>query len=110
MAFGHVQSISMRFLHARRFFPTIIALMFVVLNVSVVAENARREIPRPLPSHPGNIFLAGEPVTVPAPPGDASTWRMMDYSNNVIAKGNIKDGRVELGQLPVGFYKIVRGA
>jgi hypothetical protein len=28
-----------------------------------------RVIPHPLPSHPGNIFLAGETVTAPALPG-----------------------------------------
>jgi hypothetical protein len=33
-----------------------------------------RTIPRPLLSHPGNIFLAGETVTVPAlPSGDGNT-------------------------------------
>ena len=32
------------------------------------ASAGTRAIPRPLPSHPGNIFLVGETVTVPAPP------------------------------------------
>jgi hypothetical protein len=85
-------------------------LTFLISIFSAHAKDPSRAIPGSLPSHPGNVFLAGEPVVVAAPPGDANTWRMMNYEDNVVAKGEIKNGRVELGQLPVGFYKIVRGA
>ena len=44
------------------------------------AGGGTRVIPRPLPSHPGNIFLAGDTVTVPAlPAGDGDNWRAVDY-------------------------------
>lgn len=87
-------------------------LMAIFLKTVFAAPvlGSNREIPRPLPSHPGNIFLSGEDVVVPAPPGEVKTWRMLDYSDTIIAKGDIKDGRVDLGKLPAGYYKIVRGA
>jgi len=68
-------------------------------------------IPHPLPSHTGNIFLAGERVTVPAPPGgDGDTWRAVDYEGRVVAQGRVGAGPVELGFLPVGYYEVLRYA
>ena len=70
-----------------------------------------RTIPRPLPSHPGNIFLAGETVTVPVlPAGDGDTWRAVDYEGRTVAEGRVASGPVELGRLPVGYYEIRRAA
>jgi hypothetical protein len=70
-----------------------------------------RTIPRPLPSHPGNIFLAGETVTVPAPPaGDGDTWRAVNYEGHIVAEGRVKAGLAELGRLPVGYYEVWRSA
>jgi hypothetical protein len=69
----------------------------------------KRNIPRPLASHPGNIFLADEPVVVAEPPGEVDTWRVVDYDNNTIRTGPFKDGKADVGVLPVGIYKIVRG-
>jgi hypothetical protein len=69
-----------------------------------------RAIPRPLPSHPGNIFLAGETVTVPAPlAGDGDAWRAVDYEGRIVAEGRGNAGPVELGHLPVGYYEVWRG-
>jgi hypothetical protein len=69
-----------------------------------------RVMPRPLPSHPGNIFLAGETVTVPAlPASDGEAWRAVDYEGRIVAEGRIKAGSVELGRLPVGYYEVWRG-
>jgi hypothetical protein len=68
-----------------------------------------RTIPPTLPSHPGNIFLAGESVVVAAPPGEVETWRAVDYDGKLAAHGLLKDGKAEVGPLPVGWYKIVRG-
>lgn len=73
------------------------------------AEVVTRNLPRPLAAHPGNIFLAGENVIVAAPPGEAETWRAVDYEGKVAANGQLKDGKAEVGPLPVGWYKIVRG-
>jgi hypothetical protein len=68
-----------------------------------------RPIPQPLPSHPGNIFLAREPVTVPAPPaGGGDAWRVVDYEGRVVAEGRGGAGPVELGRLPVGYYEVWR--
>lgn len=69
-----------------------------------------RSLPQPLPSHPGNIFLPGEPVTVTEPPGEVDSWRLIDYDGKLVARGIFKDGKAELGPLPVGWYKVMRGA
>jgi hypothetical protein len=73
------------------------------------AEVPHRNLPHPLSSHPGNIFLAGEKIIVPAPPGEGENWRVVDYENQTVARGVLQDGRAEIGPLPVGWYKIVRG-
>ena len=64
--------------------------------------------PQPLAGHPGNIFLAGEAVTIAAPPGDAETWQAADYEGRTVAEGRVREGRAELGPLPVGYYEISR--
>lgn len=64
---------------------------------------AARETPRPLPTHPGNVFLAGEEVTVSMPSGGSSTWTAVDYEDGVVTQG---EGRVRLGTLPVGYYEV----
>src|SRR5664279_5049833 len=80
-------------------------------SVLPVAGAVTRTIPRPLPSHPGNIFLVGENVMVPAPPaGDGDTWRAVDYEGRNVAEGRVASGPVELGRLPVGYYEIRRAA
>ena len=71
---------------------------------------ANRAIPHPILSHPGNVFLAGENVTVPAlPAGDGDTWRAVDYEGRVVAEGRVSGGPIELGRLPVGYYELRRG-
>ncbi len=68
-----------------------------------------RDIPRPLSSHPGNVFVAGEPVIIAAPPGEGQTWRAVDYEGQTAAQGQVKEGRAELGPLAVGYYEVARG-
>ena len=76
-----------------------------------LAEAGAGPVPYPLPSHPGNIFLTGQTVTVPAPPaGDGDTWRAVDYEGRVVAEGRVGAGPVELGLLPVGYYEVLRKA
>ena len=92
--------------------PLITAMLgaWIWAGVLVHASATDRTVPRPLPAHPGNIFLAGEAVTVPAPPaGDDDTWRAVDYEGRVVAEGRVNDGPVELGRLPVGYYELRRG-
>ncbi len=74
------------------------------------AGGSGRDIPQPLGSHPGNIFVAGEPVVVAAPPGEGASWQVTDYEGRLVGEGSLKDGRAELGPLPVGYYEVARGA
>lgn len=67
---------------------------------------AGREIPKPLTDHPGNIFLEGEEVTVTVPSGPATGWQLLDVTGEVLAEPEVRDGRVALGRLPVGFYRL----
>ena len=78
--------------------------------LSAHADPGTRSIPRPLPSHPGNIFLAGEAVSVPAASGAAETWQATDYDGKTVAEGRVDQGRAELGKLPVGYYDLTWGA
>ncbi|MBM4020069.1 MAG: hypothetical protein FJ288_17415 [Planctomycetes bacterium] len=67
---------------------------------------AERAIPAPLPDHPGNVFLAGEPVSTTIPVLDLATWRVTDYEGKTVAEGKTTSGRAEVGKLPVGWYDI----
>jgi hypothetical protein len=53
--------------------------------------------------------LAGENIVVNEPPGEVGTWRAVDYDGRVAAKGRLRNGKAEVGPLPVGWYKVVRG-
>src|ERR1019366_4361701 len=70
------------------------------LGLPAGAESGTRVIPRPLPSHPGNIFLAGEQVSVATPSGGGDSWRAIDYEGKTVAEGRVEEGRAELGKLP----------
>lgn len=82
---------------------------WLALSLSLGEAAPERALPRPLPSHPGNIFLAGEHVVVAEPPGQGDACRAVDYDGKTIATGSFQGGRVDLGLLPVGWYKIIRG-
>ena len=91
------------------FITTILTTLVWAGTVSQVGAGGRG-IPHPLPSHPGNVFLAGENVTVPAlPAGDGDTWRAVDYEGRTVAEGRVSGGPIELGHLPVGYYELRRG-
>ena len=83
----------------------------VLAPVLAQAGAGTRGIPRPLPSHPGNMFLVGETVTVLCPPtAEGDTWRAVDYDGRIVAEGRVKTGTIELGRLPVGYYEVWRPA
>jgi hypothetical protein len=83
------------------------ALIFVGFVYDAGAGS--RDVPRPLSTHPGNIFLAGEVVTLPVPPsGEGDSWRAVDYEGKAVAEGPVTAGPVELGRLPVGYYELRR--
>src|ERR1051325_10259022 len=66
-----------------------------------------RTIPKALPSHPGNIFLAGEDVAVSVPASWPESWQALDYDGKISAQGRVQRGRVLLGRLPAGYYEIL---
>lgn len=74
--------------------------------LSLVAAS-NREVPKPLPNHPGNVFLAGEEVVVPLPGDWTGPWRVVDYEGKQLAEGN-GSGKISLGKLPVGYYEVPR--
>ena len=93
--------------------PFITTILPALICASLLSQTGadNRPIPHAFPSHPGNIFLAGEDVTVPAPPaGDGDTWRAVDYEGRVVAEGRLSGGPIVLGRLPVGYYELRRGA
>jgi hypothetical protein len=83
-------------------------LVFVTAAPQAQAAPSPRAIPHPLPSHPGNIFLAGEPVVVEALARAAQAWRVVDYEGATVAQGRLdEDGRAHLGKLSVGYYELL---
>ena len=65
-----------------------------------------RSVPTPLSSHPGHIFVAGEEVIVPAPPTSEGEWQVTDYEDRRVTSVRAANGRLTLGRLPVGFYRL----
>lgn len=69
-----------------------------------------RALPHPLPGHPGNIYLEGEPVEVEAPAAalqSADTWRLRDIEGKIVGQGGF-DRAKRLGvPVPgVGWYRV----
>ncbi|HOY57062.1 MAG TPA: glycerophosphodiester phosphodiesterase family protein [Verrucomicrobiota bacterium] len=74
-----------------------------------------RAIPKPLPEHPGNIYLEGETVQVRLPeglPDTATGWRLLDDQARVLRSGALSAQAVQArtpiaaGDLGVGWYRI----
>ena len=83
---------------------TVVLYFLVLLTASAAsAESGQRDIPKPLPNHPGNVFVQGEDISVPFA---AETWRVVDYEGNKISEGAVSNGLAGLGRLPVGYYEI----
>lgn len=77
------------------------------LSVALLCSALRAaEIPKPLPGNPGNIFLEGQEVAIPAPAGSGETWNLLDYDGKELASGSFKEGGAALGKLPVGYYEL----
>jgi len=47
----------------------------ILVAVQFEANAGTRSIPRPSPTHPGNIFTAAENVVLALPQGSDKTWR-----------------------------------
>jgi len=89
-----------------RFISALALCLLVVPNATHAVETVTRPAPKPLAGHPGNIFMAGEAVLVPVPAGGTAAWRVLDYDDHQVASASPHDGRVSLGRLPVGFYRL----
>lgn len=63
----------------------------------------------PLPHHPGNIFLAGEEITLPLAEGAGEVWQVVDYDGKVMKEGKAANGQAAVGTLPVGYFELRRG-
>ncbi len=86
-------------------FPaTIVAALFLGSTTATRAED--KPSVRPLPNHPGNVFLTGEDVVVPLAAQSAATWQLVDYDGKTIANGTVQGNQVRLGRLAVGYYEL----
>src|SRR5260221_8776130 len=84
-------------------------LLGLLVPWAALATEQPRSLPRPLPGHPGNVFLRGEKVVVALPrPYTTNEWRLLDYESNIIAHGAAADGKATLGKLPEGYYQLNR--
>jgi len=52
--------------------------LFSMLTGGAAPEPPIRPLARPLPHHPGNIFIEGEEVIIPLPAGSTNLWRLFD--------------------------------
>ena len=90
-----------------------VALLLAGLGMLIVtawvSAEPNRTIPAPLPDHPGNVFLAGEEVSVPVAAKDGEAWEAVDYDGKKINEGKVAGGRAGLGHLPVGWYEVREG-
>ena len=80
----------------------------VVLHTAGVVLAGPRTVPKPLSGHLGNIFLAGEKVVVPVTGTATTVWRIFDYEERKIAEVRDVEDKLELGKLPVGWYRVRR--
>jgi len=69
------------------FMVVMFALVSVALAFAQDVDDLDRTLPKPLPEHPGNVFLAGEEVAVPLPGDWTGAWRVLDYDGRQVAEG-----------------------
>jgi hypothetical protein len=83
------------------------------------SELAAPTVPKPLPDHPGNVFLEGETVFIRAPEGVPSAttqWRLLDDHLQVVRTAPLPSQvtapgfLLEIGQLEVGWYRVEFGS
>jgi hypothetical protein len=75
----------------------------------------QRDTPRPAAEHPGNVFVAGEQVSVllsASGPSGEVRWQALDERGKVVAEGADRPEktdaglRLSLGTLPRGWYRV----
>jgi hypothetical protein len=76
------------------------------------AQAISRTIPAIAPDHPGNIFTAGESVTIEVPqdlPEQAARWEATDDTGAIVARGELEgagSAPVKLGDPGIGWYRL----
>jgi hypothetical protein len=77
------------------------------------------ELPKPLPDHPGHVFLEGERVCIPLPPAltpACTQWRLLDDRQQVLRSGALPADATNpiaplcLNDLGVGWYRLEFGS
>ncbi|HTL30628.1 MAG TPA: glycosyl hydrolase, partial [Tepidisphaeraceae bacterium] len=81
----------------------------VALFLLTVTVRAGGDTPRPLPNHPGNIFVEGENVSLAGDSKQAGGWKLVDYDGKTIKEAKSGAEPMEFGKLPIGYYEL-RGA
>ena len=84
------------------------ALCLLTALAGASAEALVRTVPRPMSSHPGNIFLTGEDIALTVPADRPGPWRVLDYEDKPVANLPATAGQLKLGRLPTGFFRLVR--
>lgn len=72
------------------------------LLLAFAAPAAPRAVPQPLPHHPGNIYLAGESITLSLP--QAGDWQLTDFDHKIVTTVSGKEA--SLGTLATGYYEL----
>jgi hypothetical protein len=94
--------------------PRLIAsgiLSFVLgLGISDASPVAERTVPHALSSHPGNIFLTGEKISVSLAGEAGQPWAALNYEGKTFAEGKLKGGFAAIGALPPGWYEIFKSS
>ncbi len=83
----------------------------LLLLVGVSAGwSAARQIPLPLPEHPGHVYVEGEQMSLTLPPSfkDAVRWEVRDVTDGVVTGGvySAEAGSFMVGPLPLGWYRV----
>jgi hypothetical protein len=87
---------------------TTVLVLAIVASIAASVAAADRAIATPALNHPGNVFLAGEEVSVRLP-DLAGPWRLVDYDGRVVKE--IRETKpARLGVLPIGYYELVNSA
>jgi hypothetical protein len=79
----------------------------------------RGELPKPLPEHPGQVFLEGESASIPLPPALTTAcmhWRLLDDRQQVLRSGALpgdakdRSAPLRLNDLGIGWYRLEFGS
>ncbi len=99
----------------------LVACAVVASNVKAAPDQGSRDrgaalhtIDRKIPQsgdYPGNVFLAGDDVTVRLPaklPASATRWQVLDDARAALVAGRLKAGasRIAAGKLGIGWYRV----